>query len=50
VIDYEDLANNVEAMREIMRALVAGLVADGFTDEQARAIVTEMVTKKDDDE
>lgn len=38
-INYSDLAQSVDAMREMVRALVAGLVDDGFTDEQARTIV-----------
>jgi hypothetical protein len=52
-IDYEGLANSVEEMREIFRAMVAGLVADGFTEEQARALVVEITTrqiKEDEDE
>jgi uncharacterized membrane protein YebE (DUF533 family) len=49
--DYEELARSVENMREIFRAMVAGLIADGFTDEQARALVVSMVTSmKSDDE
>jgi hypothetical protein len=38
-VDFEALAAGVEQMREAVRAMVAGLVADGFTDEQARDIV-----------
>lgn len=49
-IDYEELAANVEAMREIYRAMVAGLVADGFTDEQARALVVSITTREVDDD
>jgi len=45
-IDYEGLANSVEEMREIFRAMVAGLVADGFTEEQARALVVEITTRQ----
>jgi uncharacterized membrane protein YebE (DUF533 family) len=50
VINYEELASNIEQMREIFRALVAGLVADGFTDEQARALVVAMTTNQTPDE
>lgn len=39
-IDFEQLATGVEEMREATRAMVAGLVEDGFSDEQAREIVT----------
>jgi len=50
MIDYEELAANVEQMREVLRAMVAGLTADGFTDEQARAIVASVIERgKDDD-
>ena len=49
MIDYEELASNIEQMREIFRALVAGLIADGFTDEQARALVVAMITRNNDE-
>lgn len=42
MINYEELAQGIEQMREMIRAMVAGLVADGFTDEQARAIIAGM--------
>lgn len=38
-IKADELANSVDDVREMMRAIVAGLVADGFTDREARAIV-----------
>lgn len=51
MIDFEELAAAVENMREGFRAMVAGLVADGFTDEQARALVVAIMTnKRDEDE
>lgn len=37
---YEEFAKALDEIREMLRATVAGLVADGFTDEQAREIVT----------
>lgn len=37
--DYALLAAQVEGMREILSALVAGLVKDGFTDREARQII-----------
>ena len=36
---YEELAKALDEIREMLRATVAGLVADGFTDEQARELV-----------
>lgn len=39
MINYEELATAVDEMREALRVMVAGIVADGFTDEQAREIV-----------
>lgn len=38
-VDYSQLAQSVEEFREIINALVAGLVTDGFTDREARALV-----------
>jgi uncharacterized membrane protein YebE (DUF533 family) len=49
-IDFEELAGSIENMREIFRAMVAGLMADGFTEEQARALVVEITTRKVDDD
>jgi hypothetical protein len=37
--DYNELANAVEEFREVINALVAGLITDGFTDREARALV-----------
>lgn len=42
-IDYETLANAMDEMREVLRSMVAGLVADGFTDREAHAIVAKMM-------
>ena len=50
MINYEELAKSVEEMREIFQAMVNGLMADGFTEEQARALVVEITTRKVDDE
>jgi len=49
-IDFDELASSIENMREIFRAMVAGLMADGFTEEQARALVVEITTRKVDDD
>jgi uncharacterized membrane protein YebE (DUF533 family) len=43
-MDFDELAKAIEEMREVLRAMVAGLVADGFTDEQARALVVSVMT------
>lgn len=40
--DYEALAANIAEMREVLNSVVAGLVADGFTDREARGIVSGM--------
>lgn len=39
-LDYEALAQGVAEMREAVGAFVAALKTDGFSDEQARDIVT----------
>lgn len=39
LINFEELAQAVEGMREVMQVFVAGLVADGFTDKEARSII-----------
>lgn len=51
-LNYESLAQSVEQVREVMKAMVAGLVADGFSDEQARDIIAGLwrsAGKPDDD-
>jgi uncharacterized membrane protein YebE (DUF533 family) len=50
VINFDELAESIENMREIFRAMVAGLMADGFTEEQARALVVEITTRNVDDD
>ncbi len=49
-LDYEELAAAVAGMREALRAMVAGLVADGFSDEQARQLVVAMYTRETGEE
>jgi len=49
-INFEELAASIETMREIFSAMVAGLMDDGFTEEQARALVVEITTRKVDDD
>lgn len=46
--DYEGLAESVEQLREVVAAMVAGLVADGFTDREARQIIAASVAVGDD--
>jgi hypothetical protein len=38
-LDYEALAQGVEAFREMIRANVAAMEADGFTPREARRLV-----------
>ncbi len=38
-IDFAALAAGIEQMREGLAAAVAGLIADGFTDREARMII-----------
>ncbi len=43
-MDYDVLAQTSEQMREMAKALVTGLVTDGFTYEQARWFVVGVFT------
>lgn len=38
--DYQQMAQGLDDMRELTRAMVAGFMSDGFTEEQARIITT----------
>lgn len=38
--DYNDIIGNIETVREAIGGIVAGLIADGFTETQARIITT----------
>lgn len=49
-IDYEVLAEGLDQYREVLRAMVAGLVADGFTYEQARRLVTHLMTQQGEEQ
>lgn len=42
--DFKALVDGLDQYREVLRAMVAGLVADGFTDEQARRLVVHVMT------
>lgn len=44
-VDYAQLAADVDTFREVVSAIVAGLISDGFTDRQARALVTGVIGK-----
>lgn len=46
MIDYEELAKGISEMREAFRAMVAGLVEDGFTEQQARELVVAIATRE----
>lgn len=43
-IDYLAIIDSFDPMRETMRGIVAMFVADGFTDEQARALAVTTAT------
>lgn len=43
-INYTELAEGVDVMREILRAQVAGLMADGYSETQARWITVGLMT------
>lgn len=43
--DVVALATAVEEIRESIRAVVAGLMDDGFSEEQARAITTGIMAR-----
>lgn len=45
-IDFEEVAEAIDLMRESIRAMVASLVDDGFTDEQARILVVSVLGNK----
>lgn len=52
-LDYETLAQAIDATRETVRALVVGLMADGFSDSEARDIVAGLfrnLRRTDEDE
>jgi len=49
-MDFDELAKAIGEMREVMAAMVAGLMADGFTDEQARELVVSIITRSESDE
>jgi uncharacterized membrane protein YebE (DUF533 family) len=46
--DYLAAAQAIDDMREMVRALVAALKEDGFTDREARAIVAGFFAPKED--
>lgn len=43
--DVDALATAVDQIRETLRAIVAGLMDDGFSEEQARTITTGIVAR-----
>lgn len=46
--DWEALAQGLADLRELLQSMVAGLVADGFTDREAREIVTALLRQQQD--
>jgi hypothetical protein len=41
-LDFKMLAETMDNLRETLKVMVAGVVADGFTEPEARAIVAGM--------
>lgn len=50
-INYPEMAVGVDTLRETLRVMVAAIMAEGFTEEQAREITTGIMRRvpKDDD-
>jgi len=48
VINFDELAEAIGEMREVTAAMVAGLVADGFTEDQARELVVAIIRRNDE--
>lgn len=48
--DYSEFAAALDTIRELLRATVAGLMADGFSEEQARQIATHIITATNEEE
>jgi len=46
-VDYEELAQGIEQLREVLAAMVAALMEDGFTEREARAISAATMTRQD---
>ena len=38
-MDYTELASGIDNLRETLRAMVSGVMQEGFNEEQAREIV-----------
>lgn len=54
-VDYVEVADGIDDLRETMRAAVAGLVSDGFTKREAHALLagifaTRIKTEEEDNE
>lgn len=49
-INYTEIATAVENLREMARAVVAGLMTDGFTDREAHAITARVLSTPPSDE
>lgn len=45
-VDFNELAQGIEQMLEVTRALVAALKEDGFTDREARMITASLFASK----
>lgn len=49
-LDYVEFASALDTIRELLRATVVGLMADGFSEEQARQIATHIITTPSEEE
>lgn len=48
-IDFNEIAEVVDQLRETCRAVVAGLMDDGFTEREARAICAGVFAMRSDE-
>lgn len=49
-VDYNALAEGLQNLRETLAIMVAGLINDGFSEEQARVIITGVMSHKTEKE
>lgn len=42
-VDWQQAADSIQAMVEVLRGMRAALIADGYTDQQARDMVAALV-------
>lgn len=47
LIDFKMVAEGIDELREMLRAMVAALIEDGFTDREAHAITARVMGYRD---